>query len=311
MFVFIANKAHIFHNNILVKTVDKHNNLYPMLINKPGASKKELQNDKAEAHALVNFIDHLEIVELAQQAKPTQQSSRTINSIRSESPSFNNAQDSVSTAKDAQQLIPPIAQPTVVANNISTEMQNSKSKTSAIGNSSKTMSLNSKSEASTLGVPARAMKIAEDILKLSQGKKPTGTVSSAISHGITNQKINLHAPAWQGKQESAFMQRVFIGGANFKQLLHARFNHQSVSKGTPLYKACAELYGKQFTECPDVVCDICIISKAHRLPHPRSLPAERQRRVGDGAHGEWFIDTYSMPYPGEHGERTVCVMTDL
>ena len=97
-----------------------------------------------------------------------------------------------------------------------------------------------------------------------------------------------------GKQENAFMQRVFIGGANLKQLLHARFNHQSVAKGTPLYKACAELYGRQFTECPDIVCEICIISKAHRLPHPRSLPTERQRRVGSRAHGEWFIDTYSM-----------------
>ena len=39
------------------------------------------------------------------------------------------------------------------------------------------------------------------------------------------------------------MQRVFIGDANLKQLIHARCNHQSVAKGTPLYKVSAELYG--------------------------------------------------------------------
>jgi hypothetical protein len=106
------------------------------------------------------------------------------------------------------------------------------------------------------------------------------------------------------------MQRVFNGNSNFKQQLHNKFNHQSVSMGTPLYKACQQLYGKRFTDCPDFVCEICMITKVHRLPHPRIRPADRQKRIGDGAHGEFFIDNYSMPYPGEKGERTVCVMTD-
>ena len=111
-------------------------------------------------------------------------------------------------------------------------------------------------------------------------------------------------------RHQAHLAKAFIGRTNLKRLLHLTFAHQSIAPGTRLYKAAAEAYGSAFTSAPDLPCDECMKHKAHRLPQKRRTQAEKREATGDGAHGSFYIDIYSMPYPGEHGERYGVLMTD-
>jgi hypothetical protein len=182
MFVFKEDKAHIFHNNILVKTVDKENNLYPMRINRPGASKRQLQSDREEAHALVDFIDKMEIVEITEQAKATEQSSRTFsgttNATRSESSSFTNAQNNVSTANIviiySERFDGRETKPKTYRYCIGVVYQFVHRKSLPIMN----FKLN------TLGVPSHAINIAGDISSVEQDLRAIGFASHAISTNV-------------------------------------------------------------------------------------------------------------------------------
>ena len=70
------------------------------------------------------------------------------------------------------------------------------------------------------------------------------------------------------------------------------------------------LFGKKYTNSPPFSCDDCLTNKAHRQPHPRRSKEAKAKRDGTGPYGEFHLDIFSWPFPGEHGERYGAVLWD-
>jgi hypothetical protein len=78
----------------------------------------------------------------------------------------------------------------------------------------------------------------------------------------------------------ACLAKVYCNTSNFKLTLHRRFAHASLSeKSQPLYKACAALYGKRFTDCPPFHCSDWYLTKAHSLIRGTVLTRSRSWQV--------------------------------
>jgi hypothetical protein len=110
--------------------------------------------------------------------------------------------------------------------------------------------------------------------------------------------------------EQAYLASTYYTGSNFAQQCHAKFNHASVTKGTPLYKKLAAEYGSRFVDCPAFACTDCLVSKVHRLSHPRRTEAERKVRDGGGKLGKISLDSFAWPHAGDHGEKVGTILTD-
>ena len=111
-------------------------------------------------------------------------------------------------------------------------------------------------------------------------------------------------------EEQCYLASCYYVGTNFAQRCHVRFNHASVAKGTPLYFLLSRAHGRRFTECPSFICNDCLFTKVHCLPHPRRSTEDRAKRDGGGRVGKISLDSFSWPFAGDKGEKVGTIMTD-